>query len=322
LYIEFMSDSFQYFKYRSALLLISTGILLLTISSSIFAQTQLGKPSISPYGDEAFNAVQEFFRYDLTIPLNAKTVIQEDKGNYLLEKFVFTTSDKSRVSGLLAIPKLNRKSYPCMILIHSGTGRKEDWWAEDGWIRGKSFTEKLLQSGYAVLAIDADGHGERSINYDYVPLTGLAYESKEVYSITKLLVQTTIDHRRAYDYLKTKTSIDSSRIGVMGYSLGGMVSTYLCTQLPDLKVAVLCASGKEVPFCSPAVFPMHFAPRIKDIPVLLLDGKDDNLFPASQVEDFGKLLKTKHKLIFYESGHLLPVKYLEDAYEWIRLYLK
>jgi dienelactone hydrolase len=297
-------------------------LLLLTFRISAFTQSTAVNQIVKPYADEAFNAVQEFFRYDQSIPLNVKTVMLEDKGAYTLEKFVFTTSDRSRVPGLLAIPKLKKASYPCMILIHSGTGRKEDWWAEDGWIRGKSFTEKLLQSGYAVLAIDADGHGERAMNYDYVPLTSLAYETKEVYSFTNILVQTTIDHRRAYDYLKTKTSIDSSRIGVMGYSLGGMVSTYLCTQLPDLKVAVICASGKEVSLCSPAVFPMHFAPRIKDIPVLLLDGKDDTLFPASQVEEFGKLLKTKHKLIFYESGHLLPVKYLDDAYEWINMYLK
>jgi len=296
--------------------------LFLIIRIAVFAQSTAGNQIVKPYSDEAFNAVQEFFRYDKNLPLQAKTLSTEDRGSYILEKFVFTTSNRSRVPGLLAIPKSGKPNYPCMILIHSGTGRKEDWWAEVGWIRGKSFTEKLLQSGYAVLAIDADGHGERAMNYDYVPLTSLAYETKEIYSFTKILTQSTIDHRRAYDYLKTKTSIDSSRIGVMGYSLGGMISTYLCTQLPNLKVAVLCASGKEVSFCSPAVFPLHFAPRIKDIPVLLLDGKDDTLFPASQVEDFGKILKTKYKLIFYESGHLLPVKYLDDAYEWISMYLK
>jgi dienelactone hydrolase len=295
---------------------------LLHVFTVAIAQPVVGKPPVSPYGDEAFNAVQEFFRYDQSIPLNVKTVLLEDKGTYSLEKFVFTTSDYSRVPGLLAIPKLNKTSYPCMILIHSGTGRKEDWWAEDGWIRGSSFTHKLLQAGYAVLAIDAEGHGERAMNYDFVPLTSLAYELKETYSITKLLVQTTIDHRRAFDYLKTKKSIDSSRIGVMGYSLGGMVSTYLCTQLPGIKVAVFCASGMEFAFCSPAVFPMHFAPRIKDIPVLLLDGKEDTLFPPAQVEKFANLLNTRKKLIFYESGHMLPVKYLDDAYEWIIMYLK
>ncbi len=317
-----MTASTQSIITRLMVIMSITCIDLLHVFNGVHAQSVFGKSAISLYGDEAFNAVQEFFRYDQSIPLNVKTVMLEDKGAYTREKFVFTTSDKSRVSGLLAIPKLNKPNYPCMILIHSGTGRKEDWWAEDGWIRGKSFTEKLLQTGYAVLAIDADGHGERAINYDYVPLTSLAYETKEIYNITKLLVQTTIDHRRAFDYLKTNTSIDSSRIGVMGYSIGGMICTYLCTQLPQLKVAVLCASGSEFEFTSPAVFPLHFAPRIKDIPVLLLDGKDDTLFPASQVEDFRKLLKTKHKLIFYESGHLLPVKYLDDAYEWIRIYLK
>jgi dienelactone hydrolase len=285
--------------------------------TGVLAQTHVGQSAIQPYGDQAFNAVQEFFRYDQALPLQPQTVSKENRVSHSLEKFVFTTSDRSRVPGLLAIPKTGKPNYPCMVLIHSGTGRKEDWWSEEGWVRGKAFVDKLVQAGYAVAAIDAKGHGERADQVDFLPLTALAYDKKEKYTITNILVQSTIDHRRLVDYLKTRKEIDSSRIGVMGYSIGGMIGTYLCTQLPQLKLAVLCASGGEFAHVSASIFPLHFAPRLKDIPVLLLDGKDDTLFPAAQVEDFGKLLKTKNKLIFYESGHLLPVKYLDDAYEWI-----
>lgn len=308
-------------------MLVRTLTLAALLMGCIFPVELIGQSSpgilrTKPYGDEAFLAVQEFFRYDRALPFQERVVSREDRGSYILEKFVFTSSGRIRVPGLLAVPKTSKAKHPCMILIHSGTGRKEDWWSDQGWVRGLAFVEKLLQAGYAVVAIDAEGHGERAASVDYMPLTGLAYESKETYTITRLLVQTTVDHLRLVDYLRSKPLIDADRIGVMGYSIGGMIGTYLCTQLPQLKLAVLCASGSEFAFVSPAIYPLHFAPRIKNIPVLLLDGKDDTLFPAKQVEDFGRLFQTQKKLVFYASGHMLPVTYLDDAFEWINMYLK
>lgn len=298
-------------------------IILTAFSISAHAQTASDNNSIlKPYGDEAFSAVQEFFNYDKNIPLEVKTVDIQDKGNYILEKFVFTSSNRSRVPGYLAIPKLDKANYPCMILLHGGAGSKDDWWSEEGFIRGLSFVNQLLSSGYAVMALDAEAHGERAINSDFISIRKIWFEQKLVYKISDLWVQSTIDYRKAIDYIITRKEIDSSRIGIMGYSMGGAMATYLCTQVPQIKMSVLCSVPLYVNEISPAIYPLHFVPRIPDISILILEGNNDELFPESQAIEFERLLKSnKKKLILYDSGHFLPIEYLIDALEWIKLYL-
>jgi dienelactone hydrolase len=298
-------------------------ILLTVINISAFAQKKPDDKSlIKPYGDEAFNAIQEFFKYDKGITLDTKTIDVQDKGTYKLEKFVFTNSKKSLVPGYLAIPKSDKPNYPCMILLHAGAGSKDDWWSEEGLLRGLSFVNQLLTSGYAVMALDAEAHGERAINSDFVSIRKIWFEQKLVYKITDMWVQSTMDYRKAIDYLMARKEIDSTRIGIMGYSMGGAMTTYLCTQVPQIKVSVMCSVFLTVNEISPAIYPLHFIPRIPDIPVLLLEGNKDEIFHVSQAKEFERLLKSnKKKLILYDSGHFLPKEYLKDAFEWIRLYL-
>jgi dienelactone hydrolase len=293
------------------------------INLSTYAQTP-GKDSLLPLGDEAFNATQEFFKYDKSIPINARTLEVQNKGSYKLEKFVFTSSDKSLVPGYLAIPKSNKSSYPCMILIHAGAGSKDDWWSKSNssTVRGLDFVNKLLDSGYAVMALDLKAHGERAINSDFVSIRKMWFEQKLVYELTDIIVQSTIDHRKAIDYLKTRKEIDSTRVGIMGYSMGGVIATFLCSQQQEIKLAILCSTPLNVNEISPAIYPLHFVPRIPNIPLLLLDGNKDEIFTVSQALKFEQLLKSnKKKLTLYDSGHLLPIQYLNEAFEWIKLNL-
>jgi predicted esterase len=111
-------------------------------------------------------------------------------------------------------------------------------------------------------------------------------------------------------------------LGMMGYSLGAAMTTYLCTQVPQLRMGVIGSGFLYIDNLSPAIYPLHFIPRIKDIPILLLEGSKDEYFPESQAREFERLLNSKtKKLIFYDSGHLLPIEYLNDAFYWIKLYL-
>jgi dienelactone hydrolase len=300
-----------------------TLILLALINLLALSQNRADSDSlIKPYGEEAFNAIQEFFKYDKSIPLNTRVIDVQEKGTYKLEKFVFTNSSKDLVPGYLAIPKLNKSKYPCMILLHAGAGSKDDWWSDGGLLRGLSFVNELLASGYAVMALDAEAHGERAINSDFISIRKIWFEQKLVYSMTDIWVQSTMDYRKAADYIMKREEIDSTRIGVMGYSMGGAMAAYLCTQVPQIKVSVMCSVFLAVNEISPAIYPLHFIPRIPDIPVLLLEGNKDEIFHVSQAKQFERLLKSnKKKLILYESGHFLPKEYLKEALEWIRLYL-
>lgn len=299
-----------------------TLILLTIISSAVFGQNKNeDKPTPKFLGDETFNAVQEFFNYDKGVQLDPRIVETVDKGTYIREKFVFTNTSRKLVTGYLAIPKSDKPNYPCMILLHAGAGSKDDWWTEDGLIRGLSFVNNLLSSGIAVMALDAVAHGERAIDSDFISIQKIWFEQK-LYITSDIWIQSTRDYNQAVDYLLTRKEIDHSRIGIMGYSMGGAITSYLCTQKPQLKIAVMCSvipSAKEI---STSIYPLHFAPRIPDIPVLLQFGKKDELFSLAQAKEFESLVKSKRKkVIYYDSGHFLPKEYLKDAFEWIKVNL-
>jgi len=44
------------------------------------------------------------------------------------------------------------------------------------------------------------------------------------YRLRDMVVQSTLEYRRALDYLETRKEIDSERIGAIGYSLGSVVT--------------------------------------------------------------------------------------------------
>jgi predicted esterase len=209
-----------------------------------------------------------------------------------------------------------------MILLHAGAGAKDDWWTDDSFVRGLSLVNNLLSSGIVVMALDAEAHGERAIDSDFISISKIWFEQKLIYKTSNIWLQSTKDYNQALDYLLTRKEIDSSRIGIMGYSMGGAMTSYLCTQVPQIKIAVMCSVPPSANEISSSIYPLNFAPRIPDIPVLLLFGKRDELFSATQAKEFETLIKSrKKKVIFYDSGHFLPKEYLKDAYEWIKLNL-
>ena len=121
-----------------------TLVLLTIISSYTFSQSKNeASATPKPLGDEAFTAIQEFFKYDKSVSIYARVIETRDKETYKLEKFVFTNTKGKLVIGYLAIPKSGRTNFPTMILLHAGAGAKEDWWTEDSFVRGLSFVNNL-----------------------------------------------------------------------------------------------------------------------------------------------------------------------------------
>ena len=178
---------------------------------------------IEPMGDEAYQVLLQFFRYDRDVPLEARVVQREDSTSYIREKIIFT-GVQDRVPGYLAIPKTGIPPYPCVLQLHGAGGSKSDWW-EGRDLQAIRFTRELLSRGFAVLALDAQYHGERALNYDYEPPM-----SKFMITLRDVLIQSIVEHRRAIDYLTTRAEIDTTRIGIVGSSMGGRF-TYILTAI-------------------------------------------------------------------------------------------
>jgi predicted esterase len=199
---------------------------------------------------------------------------------------------------------------------------KEEWWKENSFSSGGQLTSKLLQAGFAVLSLDAVYHGERTANNDFESAGVFTFEKGWLYRTRDMIVQSTIEYRRSIDYLATRKDIDTSKIGMIGYSMGGMMTFILSAVDPRIKVSV--ASVTPILKDKYSVIAVHnFAPYITDQAFLLLMGNEDKFnYTTEEAQHLYDLILSKDKeLEFYESGHRLPVEWTDKAADWIKKYL-
>ena len=274
-----------------------------------------------PLGKEAYSLLTSFYDYDRDIPLEARVVGKFERPNGAFEKIVFRSRD-SQVVAFLAIPKVGSPPYPCVLALHGLGLDKMSWWEDDSEQSGGRLTKTLLRAGIAVLTPDAQYHGERtqSNGYEFPHLLGL--QKGREFRFRDMLIQSIVDCRRAIDYLETRSDIDKSQIGVIGYSQGAMETFALTALDTRVKVAVACVAPighlDRMGF-SPSILPQTFAHKLKDRPFLMIMGRQDEFsteVEAKRIHDL--ILGSNKKLMFLDSGHVLPVEYVSHAAKWLQ----
>ncbi|MGB9380884.1 alpha/beta hydrolase [Candidatus Binatus sp.] len=116
-------------------------------------------------------------------------------------------------------PKPEAQRPPAVVLIHGFTGDR---------VLMSGLARRLAENGYAVLAIDVNGHGENRN-----PFSGGAAASDGLRSNIK----------NAVDYLRDNQLADGSRIVVMGHSMGAGAALDYATHDPSIKGAVMISGG-------------------------------------------------------------------------------
>ena len=284
--------------------------------ASAAAQPASVAPS-RPLGAEAFGAVRTFFAYDISVPLNARIVDSVKTTAYRREKIVFTGADGNRVPAYLAMPPRTANKMPVVIAMHAGASSKDDWWREDGFERGGLVTNRLLNAGIAVLALDARFHGERSGASDFDSFRAMWFDRKWFNWIRDGMLLTVKDYRRAVDYLWTRADIDTSRVGVVGYSLGGIMALQLTAFESRIRVAVACVAGLDEPWLYP-IAPINISPGLGRVPLLLLGGRSDPLVSEQNMTALRNAIAgTQHRLVLFDAGHRLPATYADSASAWL-----
>ena len=91
------------------------------------------------------------------------------------------------------------------------------------------------------------------------------------------------------------------------------------------KVSVLMGPGLYLENTRPEVDQINFAPRVT-IPTLILDGRDDFVFPRERSQEpFYRLLGTpkEHKVLrVFDGGHSVPRHHLiRESLDWLDRYL-
>ncbi|HVD98552.1 MAG TPA: S9 family peptidase [Cytophagaceae bacterium] len=191
------------------------------------------------------------------------------------EFFKFTTSQNTTLNGWMIKPAnfSPAKHYPVLFTIYGGPGSQE---VLDSW-KGPNFIwyQLLAQKGYLVVCIDGRGTGGRGASFKKITQHNLGkYETEDLIEAAK--------------YFRAQSYVDSSRIGIFGWSFGGYLSSLCITKGSNyFKTAVAVA-----PVTNWRYYDNIYTERFMGLPKDNSKGYDENA-PAY----FADLLKGNYLLI-------------------------
>ena len=146
---------------------------------------------------------------------------------YPVKDVTFTTVDSVQVSARYGHPTGSGPN-PVVILVH-------DIGEISTFIGGLELFERLLEEGYAPLAIDLRGHGNTPYPDDGRPNQTLLIADIENFHL---------DVRAALNWLKAEPSADIGRIAIVGSGVGGNVAFVSMGAFPDdLQAGVALSPG-------------------------------------------------------------------------------
>jgi dienelactone hydrolase len=280
-------------------------------------------------GAEARSLLVQFFDYDREGPWDGRVLARVESEAAIREKVVFRGLRQDRVPGYLTLPAHGSPPYPCILLAHGMGGSKEEW-LEPGSDDART-SQELVSQGVALFALDGPYQGERTSEIDFESI--YSYMRPNIYR--EMIVQWTVEYRMAIDYLSGRPDVDDARIGVLGYSLGGVMGYCLAGVDPRIKVAVIASTAplsrhylNRIGWDEAAlvqlmpIAPQTFAPAIKSTCFLMLNGKDDPLATVEGVQALYELVSSPTKeLMFFDSGHMLPADHIPKVIEWFTRHL-
>ncbi len=190
---------------------------------------------------------------------------------------VYYASGKETVSGKLYVPP-GKGPFPAMVVIH-------EWWGLNDWVEQQA--EKISGQGYVALAVDLY-RGK------------VATTPEEAHELMRGVPpdRATQDLLAAAAYLRANKLVDGTRVGVIGWCMGGGYAFDLAVHDPKLAAAVINYGHLST---SPDTLKKVSAP------VLGIFGGQDRGIPVVDVRQFEQEMKRLGKpveiVIFPDAGH-------------------
>jgi carboxymethylenebutenolidase len=187
-------------------------------------------------------------------------------------------SGAETVSGYLSLPAGAGK-HPALVVIH-------EWWGLNDWVRGK--TDRFARDGYVALAVDLYRGKSAGTDADVAHqlMRGLPED------------RAARDLKGAFDYLAARGDVDASRIGSIGWCMGGGYSLALAVEEPKLAA---CAIDYGRLVTDPATIAKIHAPMLGNF------GAEDQGIPPASVEAFEKDARAAGKSVDFKvypgAGH-------------------
>ena len=247
-------------------------------------------------------------------PLNAVVTGTLDFPQYTLEKVIYYSRPSYPVTGNLYLPKKRKDKVPAVLFLcgHSNEGKS----APDY----QRAPIALAKAGFAVLAIDPVGQGERQQMLD-TPIGEVWNPCAQHNMLNKQAILLgewfgawrTYDAVRGLDYLLARPEVDATRVGVHGTSGGGTLTTWV-TAVDD-RITISAPScyittwlrnvENELPIDAEQMPPTALAQGLEMVdfliaagprPILLLGEKNDFFDPRGLDEAEAELVKI-HRLL-------------------------
>jgi dienelactone hydrolase len=176
-------------------------------------------------------------------PLASEHVERADLGDVVREKVTYEVEPGERVPAFVLLPKSGPSRRPAILCHHQHGGEFQvgkDGPAGLGSDPSQHYALELARRGYVTIVFDALCFNERQ---DVTrKLKGQGYEFYEaMYRITEgrsLQGKYVWDARRALDYLETRPEVDTSRLGMIGHSLGGQETLFTAAIDTRIRAAV------------------------------------------------------------------------------------
>jgi dienelactone hydrolase len=153
------------------------------------------------------------------------------------EHFAISVESSERVTGLLIKREDATGRRPVVIQLHGTNGNKEQ-------LRPRLIA--LADRGIIGIAIDGRYHGERSGEGSTLgsPYGSAIFNAFKTGREHPFCYDTVLDVRRLIDYLETRPDVDPSRIGLGGFSKGG-IETYLAAAVEPRIAAAVSGHGVQ-----------------------------------------------------------------------------
>lgn len=184
-------------------------------------------------GADARSLLVRFLDYDRDGPRDARVLARVESEGAIREKVVFRGLRQDRVPGYLTLPAHDSPPYPCILLAH-GMGESKEEWAVPGSDDARIFQE-LVTQGFGLFALDGLYQGERTSETGFESI--YSYMRPNIYR--EMIVQWTVEYRMAIDYLSGRPDVDDDRMGVLSYSLGGVMGYCLAGVDPRIREVVI-----------------------------------------------------------------------------------
>ena len=178
------------------------------------------------------------------IPLDVEVLERTQMDGYTREKIIFNPDPFSSIPAYVLIPDAASSDNPCpAVLCAHGHGVGKDPLVGLGTDYQKEFAVELTRNGFVTISPDWRCFGERKDRDEWVRRPGrdgcnVAYLGYGYFGY-QLLQLDICDAQRCLDYLQSRPDVNGKRLGCMGCSFGGTMTTYVSALDQRIKAGVI-----------------------------------------------------------------------------------